>query len=134
MGRRQGQRSGGTKPWTAFLKGSPKQRGRMNRTEAAYADELELRRYAGEVLWWSYESLKLRLGKGAWYTADFAVMLADGLLELVEVKGFQAEAAAVRLKVAAATYPFRFVKVTRAKGGGFRARGDRPGFDVADPP
>ena len=32
-------------------------------------------------------------------------------LELVEVKGFQAEAAAVRLKSVAAKFPFRFVKV-----------------------
>lgn len=104
--------------WTQNLKGTPKRRGRMNKTEQAYAGELELRRHAGEVLWWVYESVKLKLGSKCYYTADFAVMLADGTLELHEVKGFTAEASQVRIKSAAAKYPFVFVKV-RKKGRGF---------------
>lgn len=104
--------------WTQNLKGKPKKRGEMNKTELAYSGELDLRRHAGEVLWWVYESVKLRLGKGCYYTADFAVMLADGTLELHEVKGYQAEASQVRIKTAAAKYPFVFVKV-RKQGRGF---------------
>ncbi len=49
-------------------------------------------------------------------------MRADGVLEMREVKGFMRDDAAVKLKVAAATYPFRFVLVRvrpKNRGGGW---------------
>jgi hypothetical protein len=90
---------------------------RMNGTEAAYADLLTLRQAGGEVAGWWFEALKLRLAGNTFYTPDFLVQLADGLLELHEVKGFWRDDARVKIKVAAAQYPlFPFVAVQRVKG------------------
>ncbi|MDR2219740.1 MAG: DUF1064 domain-containing protein [Methylobacillus sp.] len=87
--------------------------GQMNKTEAAYADHLELLRRAGEVLWYRFEGMKLRLADNTFYTPDFAVMLANRQLEAHEVKGFWRDDARVKIKVAAEMYPFRFIAVTR---------------------
>lgn len=96
--------------------------GQMNKTEQAYAAGLEARRAAGEVAWWRFEGVKLRLGDSTFYTPDFAVMLADGRMEMHEVKGFWTDDARVKIKVAADMYPFQFVAL-RAKskrdGGGW---------------
>lgn len=93
-------------------------RGRLpNKTEDAYAQHLELLKHAGEVLWFQYEAIKLRLADGAYYKPDYAVLMRDCLLELHEVKGFWREAARVRIKVAASIYPFKFVAVKKVKGG-----------------
>lgn len=91
--------------------------GRMNKTETAYAEYLAARRHIGDVLWFRFEGLKLRLADRTFYTPDFAVIVAGGSLELHEVKGFMEEDAAVKLKSAAAQYPFALRIVRRAKGG-----------------
>lgn len=96
--------------------------GQMNKTEAAYAAHLEARRRAGEIAWIKFEGVKLRLADNTFYSPDFAVMGADGVLEMHEVKGFMKDDAAVKLKVTADMYPFRFLLVrARAKknGGGW---------------
>jgi hypothetical protein len=96
--------------------------GTRNRTEAAYEAHLEVRKQAGEVAWFRFEGLKLRLADSTFYTPDFAVMLTSGALECHEVKGFWTDDARVKVKVAAEMYPFGFVVVkARAKrdGGGF---------------
>lgn len=85
--------------------------GTMNKTEQAYADRLELLRRAGEVAWFRFEGVKLRLADKTFYEPDFAVMLADGTLEMHEVKGFWADDARVKIKVAADQYPFQFIAV-----------------------
>ena len=88
--------------------------GTPNKTEAAYADYLEAQKMAGDVLWYRFEPLKLRIGKGAYYTPDFAVINDQGGLYFVEVKGFWREAARVRIKVAADAFPhFLFIAVQR---------------------
>lgn len=93
--------------------------GTMNRTEAAYAQHLEARRAAGEVAWFKFEGMKLRLADNTFYSPDFAVMLAGGDLEIHEVKGFWADDARVKIKVAADMYPFRFIAIkARAKKDG----------------
>lgn len=89
----------------------------MNKLEAAYGEHLERRRAAGEIAEWRYESTKLRLADGAWYTPDFRVVLPNGEVEFHETKGFMREAARVRLRVAAELHPFRFLLVKRAGGG-----------------
>ena len=95
--------------------GAPKT---MNRTEAAWAQELAKMQAAGELRWWGYEQIKLELGHAAWFTPDFAVIWADGELSFDEVKGFWREAARVRIKVAATRYPyFRFRVIERGEGG-----------------
>lgn len=94
----------------------------MNRTEEAYAQTLELRRHAGDVLWYRFEGIKLRLADNTFYSPDFAVMLANGQMECHEVKGHWMEDARVKLKVAADLYPFRFVAVkkqSKKDGGGW---------------
>ena len=81
----------------------------MNKTEAEYAGMLEVRRQAGEVVWWKFEAITLRLADSTRYTPDFAVMLAGGQFELHETKGgFIREDGWLKLKVAAGMFPFRF--------------------------
>ena len=96
--------------------------GTMNRTEQAYAATLEQRRAAGEVAWFKFEGLKLRLADNTFYTPDFFVMLVDGALEAHEVKGHWADDARAKIKIAADMYPMRFIAI-RAKpkkdGGGW---------------
>ncbi|ALD93483.1 hypothetical protein CR3_4301 [Cupriavidus gilardii CR3] len=94
--------------------------GAMNKTEQAYARHLDLRRQAGEVLWFRFEGMKLRLADNTFYTPDFAVMAADGQLECHEVKGFWTDDARVKIKVAAEQYPLTFlaVKAKAKKDGG----------------
>ena len=61
--------------------------GQRNKTEASYEALLTARHHAGEVAWFRFEGLKLRLADNTFYTPDFAVMLADGQIECHEVKG-----------------------------------------------
>lgn len=98
--------------------------GERNKTEAAYEQVLEAAKIAGDVLWYRFEGVKLRLADNTFLTIDFAVMQKDGMLEMHEVKGFWEDDARVKIKVAAEQYPFRFLAVTakaRAKrdGGGY---------------
>lgn len=83
---------------------------------------LELRKRAGEIAWYRFEGIKLRLADNTFYTPDFAVMLATGEMELHEVKGFWTDDARVKTKVAADQYPFRIIVVTvkpKKAGGGW---------------
>lgn len=91
--------------------------GQMNRTEAAYATHLEGLKHAGEVLWYRFEGVKLRLADNTFLTVDFAVMRKDKELEMHEVKGFMMDDANVKIKVAADQYPLTFKIVRKAKGG-----------------
>lgn len=97
--------------------------GERNKSEAAYEEHLRVRQVAGEVAWFRFEGLKLRLADNTFYTPDFAVMMADGSIECHEVKGFWADDARVKIKVAADQYPFRFIAVTavaKKHGGGWK--------------
>jgi hypothetical protein len=96
--------------------------GQRNKTEASYEQTLELQKQAGNVLWYRFEGIKLRLADNTFYTPDFAVMRDDGVLECHEVKGWMMEDANVKIKVAADSYPFRFMVVrarTKRDGGGW---------------
>jgi hypothetical protein len=96
--------------------------GTMNKSEAAYAAHLAYLQTIRQVLWWKFEGLKLRLADNTFYTPDFAVMAADCRMECHEVKGFWRDDARVKVKVAAAQFPFRFVAVTKRAlkhGGGW---------------
>jgi hypothetical protein len=83
--------------------------GVMNQTEAAYAERLRLDPLV-DTFW--FEGIKLRLADKTFYTPDYFVMLKTGELEAHEVKGFWMDDARVKIKVAAETYPFRFIAVT----------------------
>ena len=96
--------------------------GTMNKTEALYAEHLDGLLHHNVIAWYKFEGVKLRLADGCFYTPDFAVMLHDGQLEMREVKGYWLEDARVKIKVAAALYPFRFIGVTaqsKKAGGGW---------------
>jgi hypothetical protein len=90
--------------------------GKLNKTESAYGAVLELRKRAGEVAWYAFEGVKLRLADKTFYTPDFAVMLTSGQLEMHEVKGFWEDDARVKIKVAASLFPFQFIGVRFVKG------------------
>jgi hypothetical protein len=97
--------------------------GTMNKLEQEYDLLLDGQRHHGEVLWYRFEGIKLRLADNTFYTPDFAVMAADGVMECHEVKGFWRDDARAKIKIAASLYPFRFLAVTRAPkkdGGGFK--------------
>lgn len=88
--------------------------GQMNKTEAAYARHLMARQAAGDVLWWCFEGLTLRLGNRASYTPDFVVQRADMSVELHEVKGARAifrDDARAKTRITASNFPFRLVAV-----------------------
>lgn len=97
--------------------------GQMNNTEKAYSDHLEWRKHIGEVAWFKFEGVKLRLADKTFYSCDFFVMLSNGQLEAHEVKGFWTDDARVKIKVAADMYPFAFIAVQavkKAEGGGWK--------------
>jgi hypothetical protein len=94
----------------------------MNKTEAAYGQQLELMLRGGLIHWYKFEGVKLRLANNTFYTPDFAVMGSAGEMEMHEVKGFWEDDARVKIKVAASLYPFRFLAVTpkpKKDGGGW---------------
>lgn len=96
--------------------------GEMNKTEAAYAQHLEMLKKAGLVLWYCFEGLKLRLADNTFLTVDFFVMLSNGHLEAHEVKGYAFDDSLVKLKVAAEMYPFKFLLIKqrpKKEGGGW---------------
>ena len=87
-----------------------------NKTEQAYGKLLALRQSAGEVSWWRFEGITLKLADDTRYTPDFSLMLANGDMEFHETKGFMRDDARVKLRVAAAQFPFRFWLVELTKG------------------
>ncbi len=96
--------------------------GKRNRTESSYETFLSAQKAVGMILWFRFEGIKLRLADNTFYTPDFAVMRADGQLEMHEVKGLWQDDARVKIKVAADSYPFRFIAVTvrdKKDGGGW---------------
>jgi hypothetical protein len=103
--------------------------GAMNKTEAAYELDLRASQARGDVLWYKFEGLKLRLADNTFLTVDFAVLPKDGILEMHDVKGARiiySDDARVKMKVAAETYPFRFKVVFP------RAKRDGGGWDIED--
>ena len=97
--------------------------GTMNRTEAAYAGHLEALKASGEVLWYAFEAMTLKLADGCRYTPDFAVMLPDGQLQMHEVKGYWQDDAKAKIRVAASLFPMPFIAVyqqPKRDGGGWK--------------
>lgn len=89
--------------------------GQMNKTEQAYAAHLELLKAAGDVLWWKFEPARLCLAPKTTYAPDFMVLRRDHQIIFDEVKGHMRDDAAVKIKVAAAMFPFQF-RIIRKSG------------------
>lgn len=112
--------------------------GAMNRTEAAYADHLWQQQVTGEIAWYAFEPIKLRLADRSWYSPDFLVMLPNGVLQLHEVKGrkgsgyYATEDSRLKVRFAAEQYPFSVVVAwprKKSDGGGW----DTEVFGVSEP-
>ncbi|MBL0235023.1 MAG: DUF1064 domain-containing protein [Chitinophagaceae bacterium] len=88
----------------------------MNKTEAAYANYLEKQKQFGDVAWFAFEPMNLKLADKCFYRIDFLVMLKSGQLEVHEVKGFWTDDALVKIKTASAKFPFRFIALKLVKG------------------
>jgi hypothetical protein len=126
--------------WKNKARGVRRKPGEMNKTEQAYSIVLEARKRAGEIEQWWFEGITLKLGPDVRYTADFMVLENDGTLSLIDVKGATKtrhtlkstgerrriprieDDAKVKIAVAAAQFPFRFVMVWPAEGGGWESR------------
>lgn len=96
--------------------------GTMNKTETAYCAHLDALKLAGAILWHKFEGFKLRLANNTFLTVDFAVMMADGTLEMHEVKGFWEDDARAKMKIVADMYPLKFIAVkaqSKKNGGGW---------------
>jgi hypothetical protein len=102
--------------------------GEMNKTEKAYSELLERRRLVGQIQWFRFECVTLKLADNTRYNPDFIVMLDNGEIEFHEVKGslaFIQDDARVKIKVAASIFPFRFVLVApkaKKNGGGWEVK------------
>lgn len=93
----------------------------MNKTEAEYAAMLAQQQRMGDVQWWAFEVIKVRLADATFYTPDFLVMNAAGEMELHEVKGaFVTDDARVKFKVCAEHFPARLVWAQKMKGGAWK--------------
>jgi hypothetical protein len=96
---------------------------RMNKGEQRYAETLETRKAAGLVAAWWFEGISWRLTDNTHYKPDFLVMLADGTLEIHEVKGrsgntFTAtETGWAKVKIVAEQAPFPVRVVWQTKDG-----------------
>jgi len=90
--------------------------GVMNKTEAAYNRFLETKLGLGEIRWFRFEPINIRIGAKCFYSVDFLVMTYDGTIEAHEVKGYWTDDALVKFKAAAATMPFLFKAVRMEKG------------------
>lgn len=108
----------------------------MNRNETAYADHLRQLMLVGEIRWFDFECMKLRLADNTFYTPDFTVLNNLDELEQHEVKGatkikradgslvrygaWSEEDANIKIKVAADQFPFRFIRTFFVKGQGWQ--------------
>lgn len=90
--------------------------GKMNKTEAAYADILETRKRAGGIVWWAFEPINIRLADKCFYSPDFMIQLASGVVEIHECKGRWEDDALVKIKVASELLPFKFIAMQFLKG------------------
>lgn len=96
--------------------------GVMNKLEAKYDLVLRARQQVGEIAWYKFHGISLRLADGTFFRSDFAVMQSSGLMEIHEVKGFMMGDARAKLAIAADLYPFRFLlvrEVPKKDGGGW---------------
>ena len=109
--------------------------GAMNDTEKAWAVQLEVQKLAGEILWWEYEPMKLRVApKLGWYSPDFAVVFPDFTISMDEIKGSMGWSmdgtGRAKFMDAVDRYPlFRFRKAqkrTKKQGGGLDVKEYEP--------
>ncbi len=97
-------------------------RAKMSEGEKSMANVLDAQLRAGELRRWWYESFTLRVGiERCDYTPDFVLLLADGSLEVIEVKGKKKwEDSIIKWKSAALEYPIARWRMIEWAGGSWR--------------
>lgn len=102
----------------------------MNETERKYSRRLKAMLHAGEIAWYGYECIKMRLSEGSFYRTDFMVVTKEGYIELHDTKAYFkskkkpgiTEASMVRMKGVAEKYPMFKVLATWEKDGTWEQR------------
>lgn len=91
---------------------------KMNKTEGRHAEMLEALKAAGKIIGWKYEPFGLRLAANTFYHPDFLVVKSSHF-EIHEIKGgWSEEDSNVKVKVAAAAFPwFMFYRYWYKKEG-----------------
>jgi hypothetical protein len=110
---------GNSGPGEAFYALGRVAKGKMNKTEAAYAQLLEAQQSAGAILGWRFHALRVRLADNTFYEPDFLVMTAARELQIHEVKGaFTTDKGQLKVKLCAEVLPwFRVMKCSKGKDG-----------------
>lgn len=99
--------------------------GELNKTEQEFQEELERRKHIGTIKWYRFHPFNLRLANGLFYRPDVLVLDSSDQLIVYEVKGFWTDDAVAKVKVAADTFPFAFIAVSKEakkRGGGWKER------------
>jgi hypothetical protein len=94
-------------------------KGRMNKTEAAYAQRLAALKHDGTIQDWKFHAIRVRLADSTFYEPDFLVLGAAGQIEIHETKGgFTTDKGQLKVKLCAEVLPwFRVFKCARQKSG-----------------
>ena len=96
----------------------PRGKREPNKWETRYAAEILHPRFlAGESVGYWFESMRLKIGEGAWYKTDWLEILANGSVIIHEVKGHMREAARVRLLAIRDKYklPMRLARLVKGQ-------------------
>jgi hypothetical protein len=83
-----------------------------SKAEARYAQGLEWRKRAGEVVGW-LEQIPLHLPGGVVYRLDFLVFESDGTVRAVEVKGFETPQWKIKKRLAEEAYPWLPLEIVK---------------------
>ncbi len=114
-----------------FAKFKRRAPGERNKLEAAYEAHLETLYRAGLIQGYRFEGIKVKLADNTFFTPDFVVYAADGVVELHDTKGTTTkktakgpvkapwceEDAKLKLKIAAELFPFRFCIIFKTSEG-----------------
>lgn len=113
-------------------------KGTMNKTEEAYAQELERQKQAGQILDYKFHPMRIRLADNTYYEVDFLVLHGDRSLAIHETKGgYTSDKGQLKIKLVAELMPwfgfYKAVKQPKKDGGGFRLEDFSRGLGVAEP-
>lgn len=88
--------------------------GYASKREAQYAAELERLKSNGEISGW-LEQVPVKLPGGIKYVCDFMLIMADGTVKLVEIKGMETPAWKLKLRLLAECRPEIFARLEVVK-------------------
>lgn len=99
--------------------------GKLNKTEQAWADQLEQQRLRGEIVWYKAHPFNVRLADDTFYRIDFLVLRGDMRLEIHETKGeYVTEKGQMKIKLCAEVLPVipvvKMTKLAKKNGGGWK--------------